>query len=323
MPSSDRLVIEVGINEGRMRDDNPNVPFSPEEIAADAQRCYDAGAAVIHYHGRGPQGESMAEDSATNIETQRKIRERTPLVAYPTYGSQHEVLGGYYSIGGPANERYAHFIEGVESDAGFEIGPVDLGVALDVNAHAISKGGVGHSMESAAGDPPGWVLSTGLQMNTGEDHRWLTSFCQKNHLKMSFAAFDVGNLGNLKNIADMGWVREPPILVKFFFLGDLEGPRKLLYYVDLANDLLGHLRPSWTPVVYNANQFQMNTLAVSLGGHVRVGLGDYHYRELGAPTNAELVERMVAIGQAMGREPATPEEAREIQGINAAKKGRQ
>lgn len=75
MPTSDKRVIEIGINEGRMRDDNPNVPFSPEEIAADAQRSYDAGAAVIHYHGRGPQGESMAQDSATNIETQRKIRD--------------------------------------------------------------------------------------------------------------------------------------------------------------------------------------------------------------------------------------------------------
>ena len=323
MVNTDKLVIEVGINEGRMRDDNLNVPFTPEEIAADARRCYDAGAAVIHYHGRGPNGEPLSEDAATNIATQRKIREETPLVAYPTYGNQRAVLGGFYSIGGPAEERYGHFIEGVEADAGFEIGPVDLGVALDVNAHPISKGGVGHAMDGAAGDAAGWVLSTGLQINSGEDHRWLTSFCRQNHLKMSFAAFDVGNLANLKNIADMGWIHEPPILVKFFFLGDVEGPRKLLYYIELVNELLGHLEPSWTPVVYNANQFQMSTLAVSLGGHVRVGLGDYHYREFGTPTNAELVERMVVISRAMGREPATPDEAREIQGIHAAKKGRQ
>jgi hypothetical protein len=70
-------------------------------IAADARRCYDAGAAVIHYHGRGPNGEPLSEDAATNIATQRKIRAETPLVAYPTYGNQRAVLGGYYSIGGP------------------------------------------------------------------------------------------------------------------------------------------------------------------------------------------------------------------------------
>ncbi|MCI0769682.1 MAG: 3-keto-5-aminohexanoate cleavage protein, partial [Chloroflexi bacterium] len=43
----------------------------------------------------------------------------------------------------------------------------------------------------------------------------------------------------------------------------------------------------------------------------------------GAPSNAELVQRITAIARAMGREPATPDEAREIQGINAAREGRQ
>ena len=56
---------------------------------------------MIHYHGRGPKGEPLSEDAATNIATQRKTRAETPLVAYPTYGNQRAVLGGYYSIGGP------------------------------------------------------------------------------------------------------------------------------------------------------------------------------------------------------------------------------
>jgi len=43
-----------------------------------------------------------------------------------------------------------------------------------------------------------------------------------------------------------------------------------------------------------------------------VGIGDYHYAEQGAPTNAALVERLVGLARAIGREPATPAEAREI-----------
>lgn len=309
-PSNDKVVIEVGINEGQMRAANSHVPYDPEEIAAEAARCYGAGASVIHFHGRDRDGGSLNNDPQVNIETQRRITETTPLIAYPTYGSQNPVFDGHYRIGGPAAERYRHFIEGVKTSVKFEIGPVDLGAALDVNAYRNPKTGE-------------WTLSDGLQINTGEDHRWLTSFCLAHALKMSFAVFDTVHLQNLRNIVDMGWAKEPPLLVKLFFLGDTEGPKKLLHYLDRMNDLLGDMKPSWTPVVYGADQFPMNTLAMALGGHVRVGVGDYHYADRGAPSNAELVQRITAIARAMGREPATPDEAREIQGINAAREGRQ
>ena len=36
--------------------DNPNVPITREEIADDARRCVDAGAAIVHVHARDDQG---------------------------------------------------------------------------------------------------------------------------------------------------------------------------------------------------------------------------------------------------------------------------
>jgi uncharacterized protein (DUF849 family) len=48
---------------------------------------------------------------------------------------------------------------------------------------------------------------------------------------------------------------------------------------------------------------------------MRIGIGDYHYGDLGAPTNAALVERVVAMAGAQGREPASPNEARTLKGI--------
>jgi len=57
---------------------------------------------------------------------------------------------------------------------------------------------------------------------------------------------------------------------------------------------------------------------VALGGHVRVGYEDNPYIAPGefAKNNAVLVERMVAIARGLGREIATPDEARAILGLS-------
>lgn len=306
MAIEEKFIIEVGLNEARMRDENPHVPYTPEEVAADAKRCFDAGAAVVHYHGRGPQGEFLSNDPRTNIETQRLITETTPLIAYPTYSDRIPVADGYYTINSPARERYLHMIEAVKTNVRFEIGPVDLG-SMDNNASPIVD---------PSGGVTGWNVSDGHNMNSGKDQEWLTTFCREHGLTMSFAAFDGVHILNLKNLIDMGCIDGARVYVKFFFLGTSEGPRKLLYYIDQCRDLLGNASVCWTPVVYEANQFMLNTVALSLGGHPRLGIGDWAYTDLGAPTNAQLVERMVEIGRAIGREPASPDEAREIIGIH-------
>ena len=53
----DPLIINAAVT-GMLptKDDNPNVPITPKEIIADAQRCRDAGASIIHLHAREPEG---------------------------------------------------------------------------------------------------------------------------------------------------------------------------------------------------------------------------------------------------------------------------
>ena len=60
------------------------------------------------------------------------------------------------------------------------------------------------------------------------------------------------------------------------------------------------------------NILPVAALAIEKGGHISPGLGDYHYPELGYPTNAELVKFIADMARAMGREVATPEDARRI-----------
>jgi 3-keto-5-aminohexanoate cleavage enzyme len=57
--------------------------------------------------------------------------------------------------------------------------------------------------------------------------------------------------------------------------------------------------------------------SILLGGHVRVGFEDNLWYRKGAlaESNAQLVERVAQIGKELGREPATPDETRDLLGI--------
>ena len=65
------------------------------------------------------------------------------------------------------------------------------------------------------------------------------------------------------------------------------------------------------------SEFQMAAMAIVMGGHVRVGFEDNVYIEKGvlAKSNGELVEKVVRIAKELGREIATPAEARQILGL--------
>jgi len=71
---------------------------------------------------------------------------------------------------------------------------------------------------------------------------------------------------------------------------------------------------TWTVAGIGRRQTAMATMAIAMGGHVRVGFEDnifYRKGEL-ADSNARFVERVVRIAREVGREPATIEQARQI-----------
>lgn len=300
----DPVIIEVALNENQMRSANPHVPYSPEEIAEAARQCHDAGAAVVHFHGRdAATGRPLMSDPGATLATYRLITERTPLLAYPTYGSMTRVLD-YYEIGDPAPQRFRHFEEGAAAGLHFELGPLDLG-AYDGNAFP--------SPDGATMAPINAML-----LNTGADQTWIAEFWGAHEVKMTFALFDTRHVQNLRNIVDWSLAGSAPIVAKLFLNGfgasaDREAAL-LLHFLSEMRALLPTM-PSWMPVVGGGDQFPVCALALAMGAHVRVGIGDYHYAESGTPTNAALVERVVAMARAMGREPASPDEARRIWGI--------
>jgi len=68
----------------------------------------------------------------------------------------------------------------------------------------------------------------------------------------------------------------------------------------------------WTVIGHGGYDLQMSTLAMNMGGHVRAGFEDNPYYRPGelATSNAQLIERLARLAREMGREVATPAEAR-------------
>ena len=69
---------------------------------------------------------------------------------------------------------------------------------------------------------------------------------------------------------------------------------------------------------YKGNLFLLTEKVIKSGGHISIGLGDYHYPELGKPTNADLIEKVVEQARAYGREVATVDETRALLKMDTA-----
>ena len=63
-----------------------SLPITPDEIAQDAVRAYEAGAALVHVHARNPQTGQPVSDLGLFEEICLKIKERCPIVIIPTTG---------------------------------------------------------------------------------------------------------------------------------------------------------------------------------------------------------------------------------------------
>ncbi len=77
----EKLIITVAVcGSAPMREQNPNVPYSPEEIAAEALRSWRAGAAIVHVHVRDPHTGAPAFDRVLFAEVVDRIRSESDML---------------------------------------------------------------------------------------------------------------------------------------------------------------------------------------------------------------------------------------------------
>ncbi|MDP2872908.1 MAG: 3-keto-5-aminohexanoate cleavage protein [Bacillota bacterium] len=132
--------------------------------------------------------------------------------------------------------------------------------------------------------------------------------------------FDTGAIATAERLIGLGLL-EPP--VHFDFVMGMPGgiPATVRHLVCLVDSLPAG--STWTVAAIGRSQLPLNTVAVAMGGHVRVGFEDnVHYqRGVLADSNAQLVARVVRIATELGREIASPADARAMLRLPAARRG--
>lgn len=131
-------------------------------------------------------------------------------------------------------------------------------------------------------------------------------------IKPEVEVFDKGMVDYAIRYAKQGFIKEP---MHFDFVLGVQmtaTARDLAFMVDSIP-----AGSTWTVAGVGRHEFPMAAIAIAMGGHVRVGFEDNVYMSRGvlAKSNGELVSRVVRIANELGREIATPKEARQILGL--------
>ena len=288
-----KLIIEVRVNEYAMRAGNPNVPWTAEEIGRDARAIREAGASILHFHARKPDGTPAhaTEDYAAAI---RAIRVNSDLLVHPTLGQI--TLGGQ-------QERMRHIIE-LSKDA-----------ALRPDIAAIDTGST--NIDVYDGRAKAFRTADKVYVNA---HDTLILFCRilrECGVKPCFSAWTGPFLRTADALLDMELVSEPAYALLVHCEGGILGGHPANSYgLRAFRDHLPQDRQiEWTVCCKEGNLFPAAMTAIAEGGHVAIGIGDYAYPELGQPTNADLVREVVRMAKLVGREVATPLEARRMLGL--------
>ncbi len=134
------------------------------------------------------------------------------------------------------------------------------------------------------------------------------------NIKPEIEVFDKGMIDMALRLQKKGYIKLP---MHFNFVMGVNGgisatPRDLVF-------MAGSIPQGSTFTVsgIGRSQFNMAAMAIIMGGHVRVGFEDNVYMAKGVPaeSNGEMVEKVVRLAKELGRDIATPEEAREILGL--------
>ncbi len=152
--------------------------------------------------------------------------------------------------------------------------------------------------------------------NTFKDFEYLAKVTTENNTKPELEIYDVGHLYNLDHLVSEGMLK-PPLHLQFVMgvLGAIRGtPEDLTYLRTKAEVLFGKENFTWSVIGVGAAEINLSTMAIHMGGHVRVGLEDNIFIKKGvlAKSNAELVEKIVKLADMLNRDVATPDDARSI-----------
>lgn len=278
---------------------SPWLPVTPDEIAASAIEAAEAGAAILHLHARDPVDGRPSPSAEHFMAFLPRIKEASDAVIN-------------VSTGGSATMTLDERLEGAKA-AQPELCSLNMGpLIFDFTAAGARVKQWRHDWErvyvETSNDRIMYNSNTYIE-------RIMVEIGQAYGTRFEFECYDIGHLYTLAHFADRGLV-EPPFLIQGIFgiLGGI-GPdvRNVAHMVTVADSLFGD---DYVFSAFAAGRHQMSfcTQSALLGGNVRVGLEDSLFISKGelARSNAEQVRKIRTILEELGREVATPDEARQL-----------
>ncbi len=281
---------------------SPYLPLSPREIADSALEAAKAGASVVHVHARRPEDgfPSSSPDHFREILT--RIKDKSDVVVCVTTGGSAMMT---------VEERAAIVPLFKPEMCSFNMGSINF--ALHTSLKYLKE-------FKYPWEKPYLEMSKDFVFkNTFKDFEYLCEVTRANNTKPELEIYDVGHLYNLDHLVTEGLMK-PPLHMQFVMgvLGAIRGtPEDLTFLVTKARSLFGPENFSWSVIGVGAAEINLSTMAIHMGGHVRVGLEDNIFIKKGvlAKSNAELVDKVVKLADLLHREVATPDEARQILGL--------
>jgi len=298
MLDGNKVIISVALNGGMQQDrDGAVIPKQPEEIGEAAARCWEAGAAMVHVHARGPDGRNSG-DKAIYAEIIRQIRARSPILIQTTNG-----------IGVRRDPATGQFIWPSDSE---RLGLLEIEPRQDL--FGIAGGSADfHNPEGGYPEETPYVNSPQLLRRTidavyskGSALEYEIVEASSLHRLMRYAGeglFD-RHRKNIWLLHGGGFGATPPIA------------RNVIFNIDEGQRMFP--QAIWGVTATGHHMFRIVTLGLAMGCDlVRVGFEDGVHLPDGsvARSNAEMVAAAAGIAAIYGLKPATVEEARSRFGI--------
>ncbi len=156
--------------------------------------------------------------------------------------------------------------------------------------------------------------------NSPQFIEFLAGVYRETGVKPEIEVFETGMIANALFLQKKGYLQAP---LHFDFVlgapGAMPGTVKNLQF--LSESIAAG--STWTVAGIGKAEIPLSAAAIVMGGHVRVGLEDNLYMPDGSlASNHLLVEKIVRIAREIGREIATPDEARSILGLGSNHKDR-
>jgi uncharacterized protein (DUF849 family) len=297
--SSEKVIITAAITGAvHTPSMSPYLPITPKQIADEAVKAAEAGAAIVHIHVRDPETGEPKSDMDLFRKVLTDVKGRSDVIINTTTG------GGF----GMTPEERLRVVPTFRPEmASFNMGSMNFGLYPYLSKLK--------SMKYSWEEP--YIKSTRdyVFKNTFADMEKFCRTMHENGTKPELECYDVSHIYNASRLMDEGALKAPVHMQ--FVLGVTGGigasVEDLLMMKQAADRLIGSGNHTWSVAGAGRHQLGSCVTAVRLGGHVRVGLEDNLYIRKGvlAQSNSEQVEKIKELAyEITGREHATPDEAR-------------